>query len=264
MKKSQLKNIIKESIKELMTEQTSPGTLVGLTKHCDSSLWRGIGGGVSNEITSGGGGYGYDPETINSIAILANYCWEGNLQVGDTMTVTGHNYNPFDVYGSGGSNWTPSYNVGETHFVAKVWGPCNNINNSNHGTISVNPLWTYVKNDPSITCPYCCNCSPGGANDWQTNPNNYGTGWWNMPSGTQCQDEQASGHCWAKCNQDYPVTNPNYDPTWKFDKPTLIAKDLAQDMGGNKGFKPFTTEPQDEDPEINRMQDLANIRRREK
>ena len=35
-------------------------------------------------------------------------------------------------------------------------------------------------------------------------------------------------------------------------------------MGGNKGFKPFTTEPQDEDPEINRMQDLANIRRRER
>ena len=52
MKKSQLRNIIKESIKELMTEQTSPGTLVGLTKHCDSSLWRGIGGGLSNRTLS--------------------------------------------------------------------------------------------------------------------------------------------------------------------------------------------------------------------
>ena len=114
MKKSQLRKIIRESIKQLMTEQNPTGTLVSFARTC-----------------TGG-------------ATVASYCWEGNIQVGDVMEVTGINGNGFQSY------------VGRSFFAKQVGGSCNNIK--------------FLNNINQTDCPKCCNGIHGWGGAGNNNP----------------------------------------------------------------------------------------------
>ena len=117
MKKTQLRKIIRESIKQLMTEQ-STGTIVQVAKGC-----------------------GLGAETLRSM------CWEGNIQVGDTMKITATNV-------SGLQN-----KVGRSYFAKDSSGPCTNV------------TFNTIINGPNTNCPSCCTNYWGGSGN-------------NTPSGT--------------------------------------------------------------------------------
>ena len=107
------------------------------------------------------------------------------------------------------------------------------------------PLSTYTVNQGSLECNNCCVETPGTGNGylhWYNGNSNYG-----IPPSTP------QGVCIDNC----PRSTFN-----KFDQPTYTTK-TPFDGSDNTGFNPFTTEPQDRvNPEIDRMQDLADIKRR--
>jgi len=108
MKKSQLRKIIKESIKQLMTEQ-STGTIVHYARGCDGA------------------------------STLGSMCWEGNIQVGDTMKITATSMPGLQD------------KVGRSYFAKDSSGPCTNI------------TFNTIINGPNANCPSCCTNHWGGS-----------------------------------------------------------------------------------------------------
>ena len=309
MKKSELRKIIKESIRQLMTEQQGYGTLVSLVMDCNSSWWTGIGGQLSGEIMSGGGGYGNGmgypgdplpafttPPTPTQYKEVAMSCIEGQIIEGDTVTITGQNYDPDTQY-PGGSPWTPNLQIGNTYFAAKVWGQCSICDDNN--CYGVPALWaTDINANP---CPNCCTSNgmwepdpaisiPATGHCWDNCPppvekyrchdcntpcaqNVIDAGHCPYDTTQECLDQCAETNKW-RCGLPDKFGNPRCLPCKQFEllggttcyntQAQCLASNcpgkLAPDMGKTI-TTPFTTDPQSKitDPEIDRMQRLANI-----
>ena len=149
MKKSKLRNIIKESIKELMTEQTVQGTIVNLGSCCHSISFLGLPTAGCN-----GGNFG-------------QHCREGNLQIGDIIEIPSPNPSSYP-------------NPTGLWFVTGVGGPCSGvIGMSISPTITTNitpnpnpqPGCATLNNQPVSapycgTCPAACSVQSPGTNNW--------------------------------------------------------------------------------------------------
>lgn len=154
MKKSQLRNIIRESIKELINEQTQ-GTLVTLATCGHGNQTPGCNGHQS-----------------------AGHCLPGNLSIGDILDIPSH------VSSTCGSRW----------FVNSTGGPCTNFTNTNVNSVTPDPNPTNACYTPAFNAhpPWPCSTCPGACTQWTSAINSWNHSS-NFPNGGQPQGDAIVG-----------------------------------------------------------------------
>ena len=256
MKKTKLKNIIRESVQKLIKEQwlpPAPGHKEVYGESCGGSF-------------------------------SAHFCITNmNPQVGDIFKTQDYHHSWYQH---------ASTNNNRKFFITKIIGNCNPENHSwavNPATGTQEPSINNANVIHTITgtcseCKNCCNYYPHNPPGCVGSANN---GIWIYPNGGQ--QIQATGACWDRC-QGTGYSGKTYDckPGWKEGIGGKCVE--VQGAGGQfanlqdclfsgcegigpqggptttipqGGFSPLTTDPQsmiEPDDEISRMQDLANIK----
>ena len=229
MEKSKLRNIIKESIKELMTEQVNvPGTRASLHK-CT----------------------GYPPGSYGNFCIPNQY----NPAIGQGWTI--------DQYHATSGQWVPGFNF----FITDVYPsqPCNAVIN---GVETLLSPYTSLGNgfgnqNPGQGCWWCCTQSSwnlGGTPSgdcWNACPGSSNYYGWNCE---QIGDHPKFGSKCVPGNQNNPGTFQTMQDCMESGCEGL-SPDKSKDI--QQPFSPLTTDPQDmvkpEDDEMRRMKELAKI-----
>tara|TARA_A100001515_G_scaffold60224_1_gene47469 strand:+ start:804 stop:1574 length:771 start_codon:yes stop_codon:yes gene_type:complete len=254
MKRSELRNIIRESVKELLNEQSNPTQLAG--GNCDGATVHtlsiydpnyaqnfidtyGPNADMSNYVSHG-------PPGLLGPSYPSNTCMHSNGYV--------YEYKTFSLYAPNNPVQGPFFNS----FNDLI----NEINTRSWASMLYSTSMTFndvvyqVQNDTS-----------GGFLTVGTSPRRICTGCTNTignqnpPEIYKCvKDPKFGGKCTKYTNQ--PPTNPVNGPFYS--KQECIesgCEGIGTDIGPS--ITPFTIDPQSKtiDPEIDRMQDLANIKR---
>tara|TARA_R110000824_G_scaffold55565_2_gene152966 strand:+ start:1049 stop:1798 length:750 start_codon:yes stop_codon:yes gene_type:complete len=249
MKKSQLRNIIKESIKTLMTEQPVAVDIGASPLHANSGFTFGIGNvTIGGQTPIGGEQFLYTPSGYGSgqknsdftSNYLSNKCAEyGELNYFDY---------PFDI-GNPQTVWV----------ITQINSSVNNPNNP------INDLQPY--NGPAL-CSYA-NISNATNNNQVNDPCFFQCTHYKC---TQKGNHPKFGSECKVINRSIPYGASNYNILHLTLQDCLASGcEPIQDIGPKtQDITPFTTTPQSMvkpddrigtiDPEINRMRDLANIK----